>query len=269
MSLLEFIGFFGAFMVGLIMGLTGSGGSVLSVPILAYLFNYNEKVATAYSLFIVGATALIGSFRAFRENKISKGLVLYFGVPAIVGVVLVRRLILHWLPDVLFSFGTFDFTRRMLVFGLFGILTAYTGYSMLAKSKINLAEFRSSNLHLKSWLPIAGVLLGMFVGLIGAGGGFLIVPMMMSIAKISFKKAVATSLVIVCLNSLVGFFLGDFVHLEINWSFLLTFVMLSFLGILIGGTLVRYIDGERLKKGFAYFLLFMSLCILIIEFKYH
>lgn len=270
MSFLEIIGYLGALLIGLVMGLTGSGGSILSVPILAYLFKYDEKTATAYSLFIVGMTAIVGSWRIFKYGENSTRLIWYFGLPAIVGILLSRRVILPMLPEELFHVFGYYVSRRMFIFGLFGAMMLLASYTMLHKTDLKL-----SDLDVKEDIPFhpliltEGLFLGVVMGLVGAGGGFLMVPALMLIANLSIKKAVGTSLIIVCMNSLTGFFLGDFFFMEIDWSFLFRFVLLSFVGIILGGYLVKFIDSERLKKGFAYFILAMALFIFVMEFLIH
>lgn len=266
MSLTEFFGYCGAVFIGLIMGLTGSGGSILSVPILAYLFHFDEKTSTAYSLFIVGVTALFGSIREIMSGLVNKTAVLVFGVPAVVGVVFARRVIVPALPDVLFHIGNFDFTRRMFIFGLFGLLMIFAANTMLNKSKTEVEENESNNFRFHPLIVTEGLFLGVIMGLIGAGGGFLIVPALNIIGKLPIKTAMATSLVIVCMNSLIGFFLGDFFHLKVDWDFLLHFVLLSLIGIYIGGYLSKFINSEKLKTGFAYFIIVMAVFIFIMEF---
>lgn len=268
MSLLEVIGYFGALLVGLVMGLTGSGGSVLSVPILAYLFGNDEKTATAYSLFIVGVTALLGSFRVLKGRTVSLRAVVYFGLPSILGVVFVRRVLLPVMPETLFSISDYDFSRRMLIFGLFATLMFLSAYSMLHKSKVRISHFRKKTV-VGPLMLVFGSLLGIFVGLIGAGGGFLMVPALMIIARMPIKRAVGTSLVIVCLNCLVGFFLGDFFTMKPDWSFLFRFVSISFVGILVGGALSTYIDSQKLKKGFGFFILLIAVFVFVMEFVLH
>lgn len=265
MDILEIFGYIGALLIGLIMGLTGSGGSVLSVPIFAYLFGYDEKVTTAYSLFIVGLTALFGSFSVIKNNKVSPNSVLYFGVPSIIGVVLMRRILLPLTPEIIFNVNGFEFSRRMLIFGLFAMLMLFSSYSMLRKSRLSLSHFKT-NIRLKPVLVYGGFLLGIILGLIGAGGGFLMVPALMILAHMSIKRAVGTSMVIVCLNCLIGFFLGDFFTIKLDWNFLLLFAGISFIGILIGGSLTKYINSQRLKKGFGYFVLLIAVFVFVMEF---
>lgn len=265
MSITELLGYIGALTIGLIMGLTGSGGSILSVPILAYLFHYDEKTATAYSLFIVGVTALFGGIRTLFSGLVNVKSVLIFGIPAVLGVLLARRVIVPQLPEVLFHISGFYFTRRMFMFGLFAFLMLISAYTMLNKPK-GREDRKTKKFQFHPLMLTEGFFLGICMGLIGAGGGFLIVPALVMIAKLPIKNAVATSLVIVCMNSLIGFFLGDFTQMEIDWKFLGIFVTISLIGIFIGGTLSGFINAEKLKKGFAYFMIFMAIFVFSMEF---
>lgn len=266
MSVLEIIGYIGALLIGFMMGLMGGGGSILSIPILAYLFHYDEKTATAYSLFIVGATALIGALRQMFGKLVSFKAVWMFGIPAVLGVTLVRRFVVPALPEVLFHLNGFGFTRRMFIFGLFALLMLLSSYSVLFKTKYKISNKSKDGPEFHPLIVTEGLFTGVFMGLVGAGGGFLIVPALMFIAKLPIKRAVATSLVIVCMNSLIGFFFGDFIHLEIDWEFLMSFVLVSFVGILIGSYLSNFVKSEKLKKYFAYFVLVMAVFIFLMEF---
>lgn len=266
MTFIEIIGYFGALFIGMVMGLTGSGGSILSVPILAYLFKYDEKTATAYSLFIVGVTAILGSIRVMRAKMVNVSLILYFGIPAIFGVLFSRRVLLPLMPDELFEVFGFVVSRRMFIFGLFAFLMLIAFYTMAFQSKTTIKKPYNGGIKFHPLIITEGFSLGLFMGLVGAGGGFLMVPALMLISKLPIKEAVGTSMVIVCMNSLIGFFGGDFFYMTIDWTFLLSFVSISFIGIIIGGNLSNYIDSTRLKQGFAYFVLCMAIFIFIMEF---
>lgn len=267
MTWMEIFGYFGALGIGLVMGLTGSGGSILSVPILAYLFNYDEKTATAYSLFIVGVTAAVGSFRVIKEKMIHPKMVLFFGLPAVLGILLTRSWIIPYLPEKLFEINGFPISRRMFVFGLFACLMLLAFYTMTHKAKHNLEDnIKETPIRFHPLIVTEGFFLGVFMGIVGAGGGFLMVPAMMLIANLSVKKAIGTSMVIVCLNSLAGFFLGDFLYMKVDWKFLFSFVVIALIGVMIGGKLNHFVNGQRLKAGFAYFILVMAIFIFIMEF---
>ena len=264
MQLIEIFGYIGAFFIGLIMGVLGGGGSILAVPILAYIFHFDEKVATAYSLFIVGSTGLIGGVRQAINKMVDWRAAFIFGVPAVVGITLTRAFIVPALPDTLFEIYSFEFTRRMGMFGLFAALMILAAVSMLSKDKIRKQKKNTTTFH--PLILSEGFFIGALTGLVGAGGGFLIVPALMVIAQLEMKKASATSLVIIALNSLTGFFLGDASKIDINWNFLGVFVSIAMVGIIIGTIINSYLPVKLLKKTFAYFIIAMAIFIFIEEF---
>jgi len=236
------------------------------VPVLAYLFSVNEKVATAYSLFIVGASALVGGFKQHLKGYVDWRTAVVFGIPAIVGVTVVRHYVVPALPDVLFTIGDFDFTRRMAMFGLFAILMIPAAFSML-KTRKDCQEKNDGKVSYNyPLILIEGLLVGGITGMIGAGGGFLIIPALVILANIKMKVAVGTSLIIIAFKSLMGFFLGDALTMDVDWLFLSIFTGISLVGIFIGSYLSNFIDGQKLKKGFGYFILVMAVFIFYMEF---
>mgnify|MGYP006282904483 CR=1 FL=1 len=265
MELLELFGYFSALLIGISLGLIGGGGSILAVPVLAYLFSVNEKVATAYSLFIVGLSALVGGLRQNFKGYVDWRTAIVFGIPAIIGVTIVRYFVVPALPDVLFTIGDFKFTRRMGMFGLFAALMIPAAFSMLKDKKVS--QNPTGEVRYNYPLILAeGLLVGGITGLIGAGGGFLIIPALVILANVDMKVAVGTSLIIIALKSLLGFFLGDALTMEIDWHFLLIFTGISLVGIFIGSYLGNFIDGKKLKKGFGYFIFVMAVFIFYMEF---
>jgi len=265
MEFVELVGFLCAVIIGVSLGLIGGGGSILAVPVLAYLFAVNEKVATAYSLFIVGTSALFGGIKQHLKGYVDWRTAIVFGIPAIIGVSLVRHIVIPLLPDILFSIGTFEFTRRMGMLGLFAILMVPAAISMLREPKE-----RSIKTDQKTYnyplILIEGLLVGGITGMIGAGGGFLIIPALVILAQVEMKVAIGTSLMIIAFKSLLGFFLGDAITTTIDWEFLSLFTALSLVGILIGSYLGNFINGEKLKKGFGYFIFAMAFFIFYMEF---
>ena len=212
MGFIEFFGFVGAFFIGLIMGVLGGGGSILAVPILAYIFHFDEKIATAYSLCIVGSTGLIGGIKQATKKMVDWKVVYQFGIPAGIGITMVRAFLIPALPSNLFSIGDFIVTRRMAMLGLFSILMIFAAISML-KGKKEESQTPFDNKKLNPILIIQGFLIGGLTGMVGAGGGFLIVPALMMVAKLDMKMASATSLVIIATNSLIGF-LSNFFNIN-------------------------------------------------------
>ena len=266
MELLEILGYFSALIIGISLGLIGGGGSILAVPVLAYLFSVNEKVATAYSLFIVGASALVGGLKQHLKGYVDWRTAVVFGLPAIVGVSVVRRFVVPALPEVLFNIDDFEFTRRMGLFGLFAILMIPAAFSMLKTRKEKKQKGDGTVKYNYPLIIGEGLLVGGITGMIGAGGGFLIIPALVILANVEMKVAVGTSLIIIAFKSLLGFFIGDALTMEIDWMFLIVFTLISFVGIFIGSYLSNFIDGNKLKKGFGYFIFVMAIFIFYMEF---
>jgi uncharacterized protein len=266
MALIEIFGYASALVIGISLGLFGGGGSILAVPVLAYLFSVNEKVATAYSLFMVGASALVGGLKQHFKGYVDWRTASVFGLPAIIGVTVVRKFVVPALPDVLFALGNFDFTRRMGMFGLFAALMIPAAFSMLKTRKENNNANKGKVTYNYPLILAEGLLVGGITGMIGAGGGFLIIPALVILANVEMKVAVGTSLIIIAFKSLLGFFFGDALTMEIDWIFLALFTGLSFVGIFIGSYLSNFIDGSKLKKGFGYFIFVMAVFIFYMEF---
>ena len=264
MEIFEIIGYSSALVIGISLGLIGGGGSILAVPVLAYLFSINEKTATAYSLFIVGSSALIGGLKNHFKGLVDWRTALVFGLPAIIGVSVVRHYIVPTLPDVLFSLADVEFTRRMGMFGLFAILMIPAALSMLKEQVVK--ETKETVRYNYLMIIIEGFFIGMITGMVGAGGGFLIIPALVILANVEMKIAVATSLIIIAFKSLIGFFIGDALKIDIDWPFLTVFTSISLVGIFIGSYIGSFIDGKKLKKGFGYFIFVMAIFIFCMEF---
>ena len=265
MDIYTILGYIGALIIGLFLGLIGGGGSILSVPILAYLFSYDEKVATAYSLFIVGVSALVGGLKQHKKNLVDWRIALIFGMPALLGVSLVRHYLIPVIPENIFTILDFTLSRRMLLFGLFSLLMIPAAISMLRDSKLKNRKQKKTTYNYP--LIIAeGIFVGGVTGLVGAGGGFLIIPALVILTKMDIKIAIGTSLIIIAFKSLLGFFLGDALIMSIEWMFLLKFTLLSLIGIFIGTHLCQFIDAKKLKRGFALFIFIMSGFIFYMEF---
>jgi uncharacterized protein len=257
----EIIGYISALFIGLILGLTGGGGSILTVPILVYILAYNPVTAAAYSLFIVGTTSAFGAtvnhFKGLVDIKIG----FLFAIPSFIAVFLTRRYIVPNLPENIFTIGNFILTKSAFLMVLFAVIMFFAALSMLKKKKNkNISNVKSN----KSVLITQNFIIGVIIGLIGAGGGFLIIPSLFLFAKLPMKKAIGTSLFIISMNSLIGF-LGDVHNLEMDWPFLLKFSGITIIGIFIGIYLNKFINELQLKKGFGYFVLIMAFFILYKE----
>jgi uncharacterized membrane protein YfcA len=263
MELNQILGYIGALVVGLVLGLIGGGGSILTVPILVYLIGLNPVTATAYSLFVVGTTSLFGAFQNYRNKMVDLRTAIVFSIPAFIAVYLTRRYLVPAIPDSLFTIFDFEITKNIFIMIFFAIIMLLASISMIkTKKKGNSIEQEIEyNIPL---IIVEGVIVGVLTGIVGAGGGFLIIPALVLLAKLPMKLAVGTSLVIISAKSLIGF-LGDVQNLAIDWTFLIIFTLLSIIGILIGVYTTKFISGEKLKKGFGWFTLLMALYIIYKE----
>lgn len=258
-------GYIGSFFIGVILGTLGSGGSILSIPILVYLFSLDVVVASGYSLFIVGATSLAGAIQRLGNKRVDFRTVVTFGAPSIISVFVTRKWIVSSIPEVLIQTSSFVLTRRLLILGLFAILMV--GASMLMIFKKSTPSVSAQKASLSLWM-IEGTFIGFLSGLVGAGGGFLIVPALVLVADISFKEAVGTTLFIIAFNSLIGF-LGDVLNYQIDWQLLLTVTGVAMFGILVGNLCSRYFPAQHLKTAFGWFTLLMGIGILLRESFFH
>ncbi|MBF8148341.1 sulfite exporter TauE/SafE family protein [Winogradskyella sp. F6397] len=265
MELVEILGYIGALIVGLVLGLIGGGGSILTVPILVYFLNFSPIVATGYSLFVVGSTALVGTVRNIKKNSIDFKTAIIFAIPSIITIFMVRSLVIPNLPEVIFTLGGFSLTNSLLIMLIFSITMLLAGWSMI-KSKNVISEDTVKQFDSSHYFAIGtqAIGIGALAGLVGAGGGFLIVPALVLLVKLPIKKAISTSLFIIAIQSLIGF-LGDLKTLNINWEFLITFTFISIIGIFIGLALSKKISAKRLKRGFGYFTIVMAIYILFKE----
>lgn len=263
MDIYTFLGYVGAFIIGIILGLVGGGGSILTVPVLVYIMGTNPIVATAYSLFVVGMASLVGAITNFKKGLVDVRTSIVFAVPAFIGVYATRAFLIPAIPEELFTFGGFTLSKNSGVLIFFALLMLVAAVTMIfdTKSSINQTTKATYNYPL---ILIEGLIIGVITGIVGAGGGFLIIPALVLLAKLPMKKAVGTSLLIVAVKSLIGF-LGDVQHLEIEWAFLLLFTGVSIMGIVLGMYLSNFIEGNKLKKGFGWFVLLMGLFILGFE----
>ena len=267
METFELLGYIGAFTVGLILGLIGSGGSILSVPILVYLFGINPVTATAYSLFIVGTTSLIGSIKNLRNKLINYSTTLLFSLSAVITVYITRRYLIHLIPETIISSESIYLTKNQLIMLLFALLMLVAGFLMIKRTPKTIVGLKQTKtIAPNKFLIFAeGSLIGFLTGLVGAGGGFIIIPILVILSDLRMKAAIATSLAIISLKSLIGF-IGDIQNLEIDWMFLLIFTSISVAGIFIGQQFSQKVPDNKLKMVFGLFVIGISFSILFIEF---
>jgi uncharacterized membrane protein YfcA len=259
---MDFFGYLLAVLIGIFLGIFGGGGSLLAVPVFAYIFSLDEKVATAYSLFTVGISSIVGAIK--QLGNIEWKVTLIFGIPSIIAVWLTRFFIIPNLPEIIFDNETLIITRRMLIFGIFTLLLFISSFSMIYETNKNVKPINIKNFY--ALIIIEGFIVGGLTGFVGAGGGFLIIPAMVILIGLDIKKAIATSLIIIALKSTFGFFLGDVMVMNIDWNFLVYFTLLTTLGVIIGTYFGKSIDKLKLKKWFGIFIMVIAISILFKEF---
>lgn len=261
MDITLLFGYFSALLIGVVLGLIGGGGSILTIPILVYLMYIEPVTATAYSLFVVGITSAVGSVKNIKKKLVDFKTVLFFAVPAVAAVYSTRRFIVHAIPSNLYEIDGYIITKNNAIMVFFAVLMLSASISMIRSKRPETDMVHVPNYPL---LMVLACITGFLTALVGAGGGFIIIPILVLFAKLPMKNAVATSLVIITINSLIGF-TGDMENIKIDWEFLLPFSILPILGIFLGIWLHRFIDGKKLKKSFGWFVLLMSIYIIFKE----
>lgn len=262
--MMDVFGYIASVFIGISLGIIGGGGSILTVPVLVYLFSIDAALATVYSLFIVGMTSLAGSVSYFKKGLINLKTALVFGIPSIAAVFLTRTYVVTAIPDEIFSLGSFIVTKNILLMLVFAVMMLFASFSMIKKCRGEDCFPSENHIVKNSAVIFQGVFVGFVTGLIGAGGGFLIIPALVNLLKLDIKKAIGTSLFIMALNSLFGFVVS-LSHSEIDWIFILKMLGLAIFGVFIGSRLSSKMDGKKLKLAFGWFVLVMGVYILIKE----
>ena len=261
---MQIIGYVASILIGISLGLIGGGGSILTVPVLVYLFGVAPVPATAYSLFVVGSTSLVGAFPKYKHGLVSLKTALIFGSPAIAAVYITRAFLIPLIPKEIFTISGFVVTKSILVMVVFAVLMVFASISMIKEKKqANINENGEQKFNYPVIL-LEGTIVGVLTGLVGAGGGFLIIPALVLLSKLPMKQAVGTSLLIIAAKSLIGF-LGDISHFQIDWKLLLMMTTLAIGGIFAGNWLSHKIHGDKLKKAFGWFVLAMGIYIIVKE----
>jgi uncharacterized membrane protein YfcA len=260
---MEIAGYIAAVLIGVSLGLVGGGGSILTVPVFVYLMHVHPVLATTYSLFVVGSCSLVGGARAYFKRLIDFNVVLYFGLSSLLSVFIVRLYVLPFIPDYLFTIENTTITKGVFLMVLFALLMVAAAISMIRPDNNKPA----ASIHARSqtsWLMLQGLVVGAITGLLGAGGGFLIIPALVLFSRLPMKIAVGSSLTIMAISSFFGFF-STLSHYNINWLQLLLFTAIAISGIFAGTALSDKIPGQALKKGFGWFVLAIGIFILIHE----
>lgn len=262
--MLEVVGLLASIVMGLSLGLIGGGGSILTVPILVYLFKVDPILATAYSLFIVGITALVGGLQSAIKGEVDFQRGIIFALPSFVGVYTARVFIVPALPINIFTIGSFTVTKPILIMSFFAVLMVIASVVMIKPSRIQSTTSSNKALTWRSLMVIGleGLVVGAITGFVGAGGGFLIIPALVILTGMPMKLAIGTSLVIIASKSLLGF-VGDLQKQDfIEWMILFKISGIALLGLFAGAKLKAKISEQTLKKGFGWFVLVMGLFVL-------
>ena len=261
---MEVLGYCAALIMGLSLGLIGGGGSILTVPILVYLFAQDPLVATTGSLFVVGTTALVGATSSALKKMIDFKTGVLFALPSFVGVFVARHFLLPYLPDIIYTQHEIVLTKALLVMGAFAILMVFASRAMIRSGDAFVTQVEEKP---RGFFQIgqSGFLVGITTGFIGAGGGFLIIPALVVLLKLPMKRAASTSLAIIAANSLFGFAISTNLQ-PLDWKVLLIITGIGAVGIFIGQKLSVSINEKVLKKSFGYFVLLVGSLILIDQF---
>lgn len=260
-TVMHLLGYISAMLIGVSLGLIGGGGSILTVPVLVYLFHVHPLLATSYSLFTVGTASLIGAWKSYRTGFLHMSTALLFGSTSIITVLLTRRLLLPHIPEQLLIGEHISIGRETVIMMLFAVLMVLAAFSMI-RVKRQHEEIPAAGKPAYILLMAYGLLIGFVTGILGAGGGFLLIPALVFFVKLPVKEAIGTSLLIIAMNSLIGF-MGDIGVYAIDWGLLGAVSALAIAGILIGTRLGRNINGSKLKKGFGWFVLAMGTYIIL------
>lgn len=247
---LNFFALLGACAIGLSLGLMGSGGSILTVPVLVYLVDQPERVAIAGSLFIVGAIALLGSLPYMKQRQVDWTTVWLFGVPGMIGTYAGA-----WVASYL---------SGLLQLSSFAVVMLLASYFML-RPQANI-EQTSKHKRRVAKILIDGLIVGLITGVVGVGGGFLIVPALVLLGGLKMRVAIATSLVIIALKSLSGFIkyldVLEQESLSLDWTVIAVMTVIGGVGSALGNNIANKVPQDKLKKMFGTFLIIMGIYIL-------
>ncbi|KYH08031.1 sulfite exporter TauE/SafE family protein [Chryseobacterium cucumeris] len=261
---MEIIGYAAAVLIGVSLGLIGGGGSILTVPVLVYLFGIDAFLATEYSLFVVGISSLVGSVSYFKKGLVNFKMALVFGLPSVISIFLTRIYLLPLIPENVFQIQKFTVTKNIFLLLIFAGLMILASYKMIKRNSSEESLECITNKNSAFLAAGQGSIVGVLTGLVGAGGGFMIIPALVNLLKVPMKTAIGTSLMIISFNSLIGF-LSSVNQVKIEWKLLVSITVIAVAGIIMGSKLSKKIDGKKLKPAFGWFILIMGIYIITKE----
>lgn len=263
---MEAIGYIGALLMGILLGLIGGGGSILTVPILIYLFDIEAHNATTYSLVVVGTVSFYGSIKNIINKLADFKTAILFVIPSAIVVFFTKKILVSSLPDPIYSFNNFTISKHNFTLVFFIVIMFTAGYKMLTS---NLSTNNEDHNIIKPnifILNLSAIVVGLITGIAGVGGSFLILPVLINYLGFSFKRAVATALLIVTINSFIGFMIDIQHHIDFNWNLLFIFTSIAIIGETFGQSLTDKIPTNQVKKIFGIVVINLALAISIFEF---
>lgn len=262
---MEMFGFLLWILIGLLFGLMGAGGSVLTLPILVYLFRIDVSTAALYSLFIVGSTSILSALVYIRRGLFDIKSAVDFGVPSIIAVVITKIGIDPILPDVFFTVAGVEITKEMFLMCLLSAVM-FTSSARMIRTKTDRDDTDKDDKSVRNplMLRINGLIVGVLSGLVGVGGGFLIIPALIFFCKLDIKQAIGTSLTIIAIQCIFGF-LSGYRSYNIDWSLIVPISLVAIFGALLGLVLSTKIEAGNLKRGFGWFIGLTAVCIIVQE----
>lgn len=258
---MELVGYLALIGLGFILSVIGGGGSLLSVPILVYLFSIDIVTASSYSLFIVGTSSLLGALQKFRKEGADFLVAMVFGCSSAIGIFITRKWIVPIIPEVVWVENDILITKRALLLGIFSSIVIASSLVILRRHPWTSAE--SGKRRLDFLLPVS-LLSGIIAGLVGVGGGVIILPALITFARLPIKIAVGTTLLVISFNSLLGF-ITDVTIGNIDWIFLLLITFLASLGMFVGNRYHEKIPVKYLRLSFGWFMLVVAMWIILTE----
>lgn len=257
-------GYAASVFIGISMGLIGGGGSIITIPVLVYLFHIEPTLATTYSLFIVGSTSLVGGVQSAFNKTVDIKSALLLAIPSTTAVYFTRHFILPHIPDTIVQTDNFSITGDMALMLFFAVIMIVASVRMIKGKQESEKHFTN---HRYPVIILLGLVIGIVTGIVGAGGGFLVIPALVLFLGLPMKRALGTSLVVIAINSLIGVLGNLSLVREINFEFLFTLNILAVAGVFAGAYLTKFIEGKRLKSGFGWFALVVALFIIVKEVR--